>query len=389
MAIFSGQNLTSSNTVRQIGTASRKASSVMEKLASGYKINSAKDDPAGLVISEQLRSQTAGLERARKNCEEAMNVLGIAEGALGEMNSILEKMRSLTIHAANSGATSPEEIAANQAELDSAIQTIDRIARTTRYDDQALLAGGAEVTFGPKVIVKNLNKNEETDGEEAAEVEGEDAVAEENPYNLTHNGDMVAFVKSEGEPAKVTFNRSAKRMDPNDLLSYQLGGNRGARASHEMNLQTGDGETVHDRYTVHIPSMTMDALGYVSKGEYWDDEQGVWPEESYTIQDMLSGGAACLANDPILAMEIIEKGIDEVTKVRGDLGSVQTNVLQTNINNINVMIENIVKSESAIRDTDMAWSVVELTTSQVIQQAGTSLLAQSNQMAKNVLHLLR
>ncbi len=389
MAIFSGQNLTNANTVRQIGVSSKKASSVMEKLASGFKINSAKDDPSGLVISEKLRSQTAGLERARKNCEEAQNVLGIAEGALSEMNSLLEKMKSLTIHAANDGITSPEEIAADQAELDSAIQTLDRIARTTKYDDQALLAGGTEVTFGPTVTVKNHSTEEDAaEGEDAEAADDTETPAEEEkPFLLAGPDGMVVKGAPGGKLSDVTFDRKSTLINMADMIP--LTGQGGNRVSHKMDLQTGDGSTEHDRYTVTIPSMTMDALGCVSKGNYWDEEKGEWVKESYTIQDLLSGGAACLANDTVLAMEIIDKSIDEVTKVRGDLGSVQSNVLQSSINNINVQIENITKSESRIRDTDMAVSVVELTTSQVVQQAGVSMLSQYNQLSKNVLYLLR
>ena len=95
----------------------------LEKLSSGYKINTGKDDPSGLVISEQLRAQNAGLQRAVQNTQEANNVLGIAEGSLNEMNSILKKMRQLAIHSANSGVTSPEQVAADQAEVDSSVQT--------------------------------------------------------------------------------------------------------------------------------------------------------------------------------------------------------------------------------------------------------------------------
>ena len=130
-----------------------KMSGSLERLSTGYKINSGKDDPSGLVISEQLRAQNVGLERAVQNTQEANNVLGIAEGALNEMNNILKKMRQLAIHSANNGVTSPEQVAADQAEVDSSIQTLDRIARTTKFSDQFLLNGNKELQYESSVMV--------------------------------------------------------------------------------------------------------------------------------------------------------------------------------------------------------------------------------------------
>jgi flagellin len=140
-------NLSAINTQRNLTMNARGLSKSLEKLSSGYRVNVASDGPADLIISEQLRAQTAGLQRAVKNTQEAMNVLGIAEGALNEMNEILKKMRALALHAANSGITSPIQIAADQSETDSALQTLDRIANTTKYSDQFLLNGNKDIVY--------------------------------------------------------------------------------------------------------------------------------------------------------------------------------------------------------------------------------------------------
>ena len=142
---LSAQNTLNANNSRMSGS--------LERLSTGYKINSGKDDPSGLVISEQLRAQNVGLERAVQNTQEANNVLGIAEGALNEMNNILSKMRQLAVHSANNGVTSPEQVAADQAEVDSSIQTLDRIARTTKFSDQFLLNGNKELQYDSAVMV--------------------------------------------------------------------------------------------------------------------------------------------------------------------------------------------------------------------------------------------
>jgi flagellin len=161
MAMSINHNISAINTRRTLNTSSSAMGKSLQKLSSGYRINVGSDGPADLVISEQLRAQTVGLERAVRNTMEASNVIGIAEGALNEMNSILKTMRSLALHASNNGITSPQQVAADQSEVDSAIQTIDRIANTTKYSDQFLLNGGKQLnstrtTLEDKVTDTNL-----------------------------------------------------------------------------------------------------------------------------------------------------------------------------------------------------------------------------------------
>ncbi len=157
MPMIVANNLNALSTGISLEKNNSKLSGSLERLSTGFKINSGKDDPSGLVISEQLRAQNVGLERAVQNTQEANNVLGIAEGALNEMNNILSKMRQLAIHSANSGVTSPEQVAADQAEVDSSVQTLDRIARTTKFSDQFLLNGNKELSYDSSVQISDSN----------------------------------------------------------------------------------------------------------------------------------------------------------------------------------------------------------------------------------------
>lgn len=116
----------------------------LQKLSSGYRINVAADNPAGLVISEQLRAQMVGINQAVENSEQAVNLISTAEGALAEMNNLLKSIRHLGIHAANEGTVDPDQIAADQAQVDSAIRSIDRIANTTKYAKKYLFNGSQE-----------------------------------------------------------------------------------------------------------------------------------------------------------------------------------------------------------------------------------------------------
>ena len=159
MAMVINNNIPAINTKRNFSNSSNGMSGAMERLSSGLKINTGKDDPSGLSISEQLRAQKAGLERAKTNTEEAINVMSIAEGAMNEMNNILKKMKALAIHASNDGITSPDQIAADQAEMDSAIQTIDRIAQTTKFAGENLINGNKDLTYDQKTSVKATQNN--------------------------------------------------------------------------------------------------------------------------------------------------------------------------------------------------------------------------------------
>lgn len=157
--MYINNNLSAIGTQRNLGMTNRMMSKSLERLSSGYRINVAADDPSGLNISEQLRTQQSGMSRAIQNSQEAANVIGIAEGALIELSNILSKMRQLAIHAANEGATSPDQVRADQSEVDSGIQTIDRIANTTRYSDQYLLNGSKGLVYNAETVVNDSMDN--------------------------------------------------------------------------------------------------------------------------------------------------------------------------------------------------------------------------------------
>jgi flagellin len=141
MSLRINNNIAAINAHRNLTLTTRQLSSSMEKLSSGYRINRAADNPAGLVISEQFRAQIAGLGQAIENSEGSINMIQTAEGALNEMNNLLISMRELAIHAANEGFNDTDQLAADQAEITNAIKTIDRIAANTQFGTKKLLDG--------------------------------------------------------------------------------------------------------------------------------------------------------------------------------------------------------------------------------------------------------
>lgn len=156
MSLIINHNITSLNAWRNLTTTDRKMSAAMEKLSSGMRINRAADDPAGLVISEKMRAQLSGLSSAAKNVEKGINLIATAEASLDKVNSLLVKMRSLSVDSLNSAVNDTEMVAANQKELDEAVDSIDRIATKTKFGSLALLDG----TFTSKTFQVGANSGD-------------------------------------------------------------------------------------------------------------------------------------------------------------------------------------------------------------------------------------
>ena len=137
-----------------------------------------------------------------------------------------------------------------------------------------------------------------------------------------------------------------------------------------------------------IQDITATSLGKMKFYDYFEDGSKFKTEKYLAINDLMSGGMASLANDPVKAMAIITEAIKDVSDLRADIGAFQANMLETNANSLKVAMENIEKTESYIRDTDMATESTEFTKNQVLVQAGTSMLAQANQLTQSALSLI-
>ena len=144
MSLRINHNIAAMDAHRNLVSTTRSLTQSMEKLSSGFRINRASDDPAGLVISEQFRAQVAGLNRAISNSEGSINMIQTAEGALTEINNLLVKMRELAIHAANEGFNDTAQLDADQSEIANSMATIDRIAANTQFGTKKLLDGSKD-----------------------------------------------------------------------------------------------------------------------------------------------------------------------------------------------------------------------------------------------------
>lgn len=202
-------NINSIKAGRQLNQSNSSLSGSLERLSSGLKINKGADSPAGLIISEQLRGQITGFKQAVDNSQKAINLIGTAEGALNEVNTLLRSMRRLAVDSANVGATDDNSIDANQAEVDSAINSIDRIANTTTYAGRKLLNGSSSFEIsGVDTAIDKLTVNRVQLGvQDSKEID----------YSITK---LAEF-------AEVTVDVGAATLDSNSTI--QITGSRGSQ----------------------------------------------------------------------------------------------------------------------------------------------------------------
>jgi len=397
----------------------------LEKLSSGFRINRAADDAAGLSISEGLRSQTGGLKVAVRNTQDGVSVAQTAEGALNEVTSILQRMRDLSVQTSNAGSMDSDAKGAANKEMDQLNQELDRIGGTTSFGKAKLLDGSfgsTSKTTGTAALDKTATtaltatspagpfntatafKITQLDGTDltTAGAGGTDASITVNVAALPagssaqdiakavndgissalkakgYQGNELQMSASTDASSNSTFSMSgvgafaAADSTGTGLAALKLGATAGTVASTDVSTVSG-GNT--GRFQVGANANANERIG-VSIGAI----------DSKTL------GTAALnlttSTGPGEAITAIDKAIKSVSDTRANLGAVQ-NRFEHTINNLNVAVENLSASESRIRDTDMAQEMVSFTRNQILTQAGTSMLSQANQSAQGVLSLLR
>ncbi len=399
MGLRINQNIAAQNAYRNLSVTDNQMSKSLEKLSSGFRINRAADDAAGLSISEGLRSQVGGLKQAVRNAQDGISVAQTAEGALNEVTSILQRMRDLSVQAANGGSNDAEAKAAAQKEFGQLNEELDRIGNTTSFGKSKLLDGsfgngnkvdGTKVTAMPAAGSQTLEISKIGDqdlvppitanatipaGATAKDVA--DAMNTAIKAALTDQtaGNPAAGKGFKGNEVSVSATVAADgtgaTFQLNGPKGFTTGGNTdlglGASASTsnpaansgQFQVGANSGETM----SISIGAVSASALG------------------TNALDLTAEGGAD-------KAIDALDKAITSVSDTRATLGAYQ-NRFEHTINNLNVSVENLSASESRIRDTDMAQEMVAFTRNQILTQAGTSMLSQANQASQNVLSLLR
>jgi flagellin len=382
---------------RNLSMTQSKLSDSLQKLSSGYRINKAADDAAGLSISQGLQAQIGGLSQAVKNAQDGINVVQTADGALTEVDSILQRMNVLAVQANNTGSQDSGAVAAAQAEFDQLAGEIDNISSTTKFGQSNLLDG----TFGANSAAESFS------------ISGGSVAASTGSFKLagTFNGTALAATAvnvADGTYSTASSFQSALQNGIDTTLggagiaagsvsasvtdqgngvwkvtlsSSAVGSGNTFATSASTGLTDGNSNTVKFDGT----SAAQGAAGASFQiGADAGDTQAVNISKADSTTLGVAAGTDVSKSTTITA---VQTAIKSVSTLRSKLGAYQ-NGFQHTINNLNVTVENLQSSNSAIQDTDMASEMVNFTKAQVLQQAGVSMLAQANSASQAVLKLL-
>ncbi|WP_323792670.1 flagellin [Nocardioides sp.] len=374
MGLRINTNTDAFNSYRNLSVTQGQMSKSLEKLSSGFRINRAADDAAGLAISEGLRSQTGGLKVAVRNAQDGISVVQTAEGALTEVHSILQRMRDLAVQAGND-TNSTDARNAIGAEATQLSSELSRIAGSTNFNGTKLLDGsantlefqvGAGSNVGDNVIGFNFDTADVSAVATALTSGGGTSFAVATPTAVTG---AMTFTAAGGGSATVTLGAAGSYntvQDVADALNGSTGFSSGFKAS------------VNDSNALVVTANDNSAVATTAPG-------GTGIAAGAAVTGGISFASAASSRD---AIDAIDTQIKNISTARANLGAVQ-NRFEHTINNLNVAVENLSASESRIRDTDMASEMMNFTRSQILSQAGTAMLAQANSAPQSVLSLLR
>jgi len=382
-------NLGAMNAYRNLSATNNSLSKSLERLSSGFRINRAADDAAGLAISEGLRSQIGGMTQAVRNTQDGTSVVQTAEGALNETTSILQRMRDLAVQASNSGSLNDDAKSSIQKEMGQLKSELTRISDTTTFNGTKLLDG----TFTGKSFQVGANANETIDvsiaGGASASALGVSGVDVTKTAANALSATTVNAVA--GTAGTVTTGGTADFTAGTGTGWGSLNGTLTV-GSQSLDLSTVKGAGGATPAMADLQSALDNTFGTGTVTASLSGTNlkltGTAPAATATSDEVnaasLKFAPATGASDAIKA---IDAAINSVSSQRADLGAIQ-NRFEHTINNLNVAIENTTASESRIRDTDMASEMTKFTQSQVLTQAGTAMLAQANQSTQSILKLL-
>jgi len=405
MAQVINTNTMSLNAQRNLSTSGSSLATTIQRLSSGSRINSAKDDAAGLAISERFGTQIRGTDVAIRNANDGISLAQVAEGSLTEIGNNLQRIRELAVQASNA-TNSKSDRQALQSEVDQLVSEIDRVAKQSDFNGTKLLDGSFSsqlfqvgANAGQAIAIDKIT-NAKTDSlggtlfasashTAAKETATETPAASGNfayaagtvaDFSIFANGTTVSFTGVKFAAG------SGSDKDDVEAASVVSKGNAIAAAINEKSAELGVAAEVDDAGAITISSWKEGKVG------------GQITATGLT----LTGNAALVATDAKhasdlkvtsygnaqQALQIVDKALESINSTRADLGAIQ-NRFTSVVANLQTSTENLSASRSRIKDTDFAKETAELTRTQILQQAGTAMLAQANQVPQNVLSLLR
>lgn len=384
-------NMMAMNANRQLSINNNATAKSLEKLSSGFRINRAGDDAAGLAISEKMRGQIRGLNMASKNAQDGISLIQTAEGALDETHAILQRMRELAVQSANDTNVGVDrnEI---QKEVDQLSAELTRIADTTEFNTQNLLGGDFKAKFH---VGANSKQNVDLDinamsaealkvagflGEEVA-VGGVDGVSVKNLTGEDVTIKYTALAESGAAAVEKTTVNVSEDGKTIEITLAQAAGSESAAGA----ITATKGDIVKALESTGLVKVE------VAEGTDLTAALDTAPTETTVTAGTLNkeiGINVSSQERADAAITTINNAIETVSAERSKLGAMQ-NRLEHTIKNLDNASENLQGAESRIRDVDMAKEMMEFTKNNILQQASTAMLAQANSLPQGVLQLLR
>ncbi|MCQ2978579.1 MAG: flagellin [Clostridia bacterium] len=359
-------NVSALNTYKALGSSGSATNKSMEKLSSGYRINRAGDDAAGLSISEKMRSQIRGLNQATTNAENGVSMIQTAEGALNETHSILQRIRELAVQSATD-TNADEDREALQSEVDQLVAEVQRIADTTEFNGMKIVNGDKSIKYSGASATTAVKD----DFADAAAAKAYADKFDSKDYEAVASGTKVTVTARE-----LVHTDADKTAQVADLTAKVgtgwtvTGGNLGT-AGEDKSLYFHVGANKDQ-----VINVSFEDMGAVSLGIGKVDSGKVVSKIDITTRDG--------ANK---ALNAIDFAISKVSEERSKYGAVQ-NRLEYTINNLKTTSENMTSAESTIRDVDMAKEMMEYTKNNILQQAAQAMLVQANARPQQALQLL-
>ena len=370
-------NVASLNTQRNLGASQAAMNTSIQRLSTGLRINSAKDDAAGLAISERMSSQVRGLNVAARNANDGVSLAQTAEGSLGKIGDMVQRIRELAVQSSNA-TNSNTDRAALQTEVGQLKQEIDRVAQSTNFNGTKLLDGsftaakfqvGADA--GEAITVSSIT-NAQLAGMgvvNRASTQSSTAITTLTATSLgdlTVNGTDIGVLAAAG----TTQERQAQVVDAINRISTTTGVGAFFDAQNNVIALTSSG------------NITLTGAAGASVGFVAADSATAAASANMASLDISSYGGAQLA------IQQADAALAQINGARANLGAVQSR-FDNAIANIQINSENITAAKSRITDTDFASETANMTRAQILQQAGNAMLSQANQLPQQVLSLLK
>ncbi|HCY15173.1 MAG: flagellin [Curvibacter sp. GWA2_64_110] len=408
-------NIASLNAQRNLSASASSLATSMQRLSSGLRVNSAKDDAAGLAIAERMNTQAKGLNVAARNANDGISLAQTAEGALGKVGDMLQRMRELAVQSANSTNSSADRTAL-QAEVKQLADEIDRVGKTTTFNNQKILDG----TFAGAVFQVGANSGDNitvgalTNAKASGLSQADYATA--TITGIQPSGVRTSALAS-GYMGIDTYLNGAtsapSKVGLEVMAAVTTGEERLGQIMEAVNRKSADtGVTAYlnkqadGTYTMEVRSSAKDAAGGTAWVNMWELRTVL--QTAQVIPAALAGGAntsldyavtptsstgidtlsVSTQGDAWLALRKLDSAIDQVNSARAKLGAMQSR-FESAVSNISSMVENISASRGRIMDADFAKETANLSRTQILQQAGTAMVAQANQLPQGVLALLR